>query len=484
MSRQIDSFYRELLRLHRRGGGMAALGMLEAPVDLSGFLNRLSRPDERLSELARQLGCSIDELNSAAYAFIRQHLFSPGNNHYQILGLASNAATEEIRRRYRLLISLFHPDRINRSEQWVDKAVRQLNNAYAVLKRPDKRRAYDASLQQTGDAATTRSRAPRGQATPRYRAPLSQPVRPVDALYRVTLLQRNPQAFVWLIIASLLILVMLVAISNRESTSLMLVDDNVPETRLADQVPVNPLIPTVILPEHKGMKTSVQALLPASGATVDSLHSVPSTPATSEPMEPSEAAANTAVEQAHKRVVTPRESAGLETIASANSAKRSDVRDRVPSFDGAGMVSAGSLPDMGQTADVKMISDAGSANMQPEFVLMRYIRAWERGDVEGLSRLFTLDASANERTGREQIKLGYQQVFDSTRQRRFSLEQLKIVPVSGNRYQAWAEISANADSAEDEKRIHYRGRMVFHLAPRGRRLYITRLRHDIQAEGK
>jgi DnaJ-domain-containing protein 1 len=485
MSRELDRFYKELLMLHRQGAGAAVWGMLEAPGDLSGFLNRLARPAERLSEPAEQLGSNVDELSAAAYAFMRHRLFAPANHHYQVLGLPTDASGEDIRRRYRLLIGLFHPDRINRSEQWVDKAVRQLNSSYAELKRPERRRAYDASLQQADHGNRPRRPAARAQPAPRYRAPLSAAVRPTDALYRITPLQRNPRAFVWLVIISLLILVMLLVMNSSAPTSLTLTGAKAPETRLADQVPGNPVIARIssavdaVPVEEAGLP-----LLPRRTAS-DSLSR--GTPlAVGDEVKNTPPAATEEAENVLETGAVPGTPASPGSVAPrvlpAQSLPPVIVPPSAMPFDGARISPAGSLTGDFPAADGASAGDGGKENIQPEFVLMRYIRAWEKGDTEGLLRLFTLDAHANGRVGRKQIGQGYSHVFAATRDRRFSLEQLRIVPLGEKKYQAWAEISATADSVADGTGLRYRGEMAFDLVSKGRRLYIASLRHDIQAE--
>lgn len=64
-------------------------------------------------------------------------------NFYQILGVSKDATDEEIKRSYRKLAQLYHPDK-NNSEEATDK-FQQINTAYHVLIDPQKRRHYDLS---------------------------------------------------------------------------------------------------------------------------------------------------------------------------------------------------------------------------------------------------------------------------------------------------------------------------------------------------
>lgn len=62
-------------------------------------------------------------------------------DYYKTLGLARDAAAEEIKRAYRKLAQQWHPDR-NKDEGAAEK-FSQVNEAYEVLKDPEKRKLYD-----------------------------------------------------------------------------------------------------------------------------------------------------------------------------------------------------------------------------------------------------------------------------------------------------------------------------------------------------
>jgi hypothetical protein len=97
-------------------------------------------------------------------------------NHYQTLFVAETATAEEIRKAYFILAKKFHDD-LNRSASpeertFCETALKEVNAAYEVLSRPDKRSAYDRSRRAApagagpvpapGPASTER----RGQAHP------------------------------------------------------------------------------------------------------------------------------------------------------------------------------------------------------------------------------------------------------------------------------------------------------------------------------
>jgi DnaJ-class molecular chaperone len=64
-------------------------------------------------------------------------------DYYQILGVPTNAADAEIKKCYRKLAMRYHPDRNPSNEKWANAKFKEINEAYAVLGDPQKRRQYD-----------------------------------------------------------------------------------------------------------------------------------------------------------------------------------------------------------------------------------------------------------------------------------------------------------------------------------------------------
>jgi len=65
-----------------------------------------------------------------------------GGDYYEILGVAPNASTEEIKRAYHRMAFQCHPDRHQETEE-AHKKMQKINEAYAVLTDSTKRREYD-----------------------------------------------------------------------------------------------------------------------------------------------------------------------------------------------------------------------------------------------------------------------------------------------------------------------------------------------------
>jgi len=68
---------------------------------------------------------------------------SPNDDFYSILGLRPAASVQDIRRAYRDLSKLYHPDTTELESAIATVKFQALNEAYATLSSPEKRLAYD-----------------------------------------------------------------------------------------------------------------------------------------------------------------------------------------------------------------------------------------------------------------------------------------------------------------------------------------------------
>ncbi len=62
--------------------------------------------------------------------------------HYKVLGIAPGASAQEIKEAYRKLAFQHHPDR-NQTSQEANEEMQEINEAYAILSDPIKRKEYD-----------------------------------------------------------------------------------------------------------------------------------------------------------------------------------------------------------------------------------------------------------------------------------------------------------------------------------------------------
>jgi curved DNA-binding protein CbpA len=87
---------------------------------------------------------------------------------YEILGVAESCSLEEIKKEYRGLAQELHPDK-GASPAQVAR-MKEVNDAYATLSIPSKRRDYDAGLRKARAADEARERAERAGAARKRRA--------------------------------------------------------------------------------------------------------------------------------------------------------------------------------------------------------------------------------------------------------------------------------------------------------------------------
>ncbi len=68
----------------------------------------------------------------------------PCKNFYDLLEVSPAASFEVIKAAYRALMEKYHPDKHPaHGRTWAEEIARQLNQAYAILSSPQKRRDYD-----------------------------------------------------------------------------------------------------------------------------------------------------------------------------------------------------------------------------------------------------------------------------------------------------------------------------------------------------
>ncbi len=118
------------------------------PSGFSDFLDVLSKREGHAAwgEFNGIQGATIQELREAGFFLVKRILFVEDANYYRLFGLDPSTTTQEIRERYRLLIGLFHPDKMPFGDEWSELYAPKINDAYNILKNPDKRSRYDEDI--------------------------------------------------------------------------------------------------------------------------------------------------------------------------------------------------------------------------------------------------------------------------------------------------------------------------------------------------
>ena len=78
-------------------------------------------------------------------------------DYYQVLGVDQNATDQQIKEAFRKLAFKYHPDRNKEDPAAVEK-MKKVNEAYAVISNPAKKREYDTLKNQFGSSAYTHFR--------------------------------------------------------------------------------------------------------------------------------------------------------------------------------------------------------------------------------------------------------------------------------------------------------------------------------------
>lgn len=79
-------------------------------------------------------------------------------NHYQTLGLNSDASHQEVRQSYRTYASKFHPDK-HKGDEFFEEKFKEIQEAHDILSDPEQRRVYDLLLFPSKDEAQPASKA-------------------------------------------------------------------------------------------------------------------------------------------------------------------------------------------------------------------------------------------------------------------------------------------------------------------------------------
>ncbi len=76
-------------------------------------------------------------------------------SHYDTLGVDREVETEELRRAWKMLVQVWHPDRFDgEMREHAERQTASINEAYSVLRDADSRSTYDARLDYDAGAAT------------------------------------------------------------------------------------------------------------------------------------------------------------------------------------------------------------------------------------------------------------------------------------------------------------------------------------------
>lgn len=239
-----------------------ALGIYRNPVSHSALLQpQTPLPIQPGVMLELATGKGLDdypdaqraEISQAALFFVRQVFLAPGSDHYRVLGLRPSDEPEQVKRHYRLLMRLFHPDRDVSDEGWGELYAARLNQAYTVLSDPEARAAYD---RQQRPMPTL----PPPSARPQWRPQPERESRSLGPVMTALLPDTPTKALAWLWLAALLLIGWFYLTQVQP----------LPEMEIADNLPpVTPLLRQAAeVPQPEPVARAARTVLTASPVEV------------------------------------------------------------------------------------------------------------------------------------------------------------------------------------------------------------------------
>lgn len=96
-----------------------------------------------LREEAGRQHLDVHHLVQKAEFLLTSLNISSSTDYYSVLDLDQDASAEEIHEKWIEKVRMYHPDNYEDPTGWIAQQCWRLNEAYAVLKNPEKRRAYD-----------------------------------------------------------------------------------------------------------------------------------------------------------------------------------------------------------------------------------------------------------------------------------------------------------------------------------------------------
>lgn len=98
-----------------------------------GLIEIFGNP-RRAEEASRVLGIAPSSVRKYAGRLIDFLLFNPENNPYVSLGLPGFGSFDEVTRRWKRLLLLYHPDRSSREEAGLEERAKKINDSYGKIR--------------------------------------------------------------------------------------------------------------------------------------------------------------------------------------------------------------------------------------------------------------------------------------------------------------------------------------------------------------
>ena len=131
------------LALMRTPSMRVALRSRPLPDGVGEVVELAAGASERVAEAAVRSGESPEDVLEAARFYVREVLLFAGADAYRVLGVAADADDAQVKLHHRHLQQWLHPDR--NEQGWESAFAARVNMAWAELRSPSRRAAYDAT---------------------------------------------------------------------------------------------------------------------------------------------------------------------------------------------------------------------------------------------------------------------------------------------------------------------------------------------------
>lgn len=427
--------YREPLRYQERLKGPLPEPFLQVLRLAAG------KPLPGVELFCQQEKTSLEELRKAAIFFIEQACLSEKQDSYRILGVNPGAAPYRLQEHYHLLMLLFHPDRVGASESWRGAYAAQVNEAYHRLRKPANRQVYDCQL------ATQRMRQKAREPVYGYQHSHSQEKKH----FLTYLIQRFPRAIRYLpqlvlgggiLATSVLVASLYFSMQETTPVAFSMEGEVSPKASVSPQgIAVEPGDAPPLTVRGMGLPLAEERIASLNQSAAKQRERVTAEQARF--LKTAVVSGKQAWADNSPEALTPIDS-GLKSRplqAQVLLAKSPPVSPDPVANDGSVNGSAPEKIVSAATGESSSEQNAALANSQApaptlqqealQGLIQRFIRAYQRGDLEGFLTLFSPDARTDDYSGWSAIRQDYRRLFTSTQRRELQLQGLRWL-IDGN----------------------------------------------------
>ncbi|TNF98651.1 MAG: J domain-containing protein [Gammaproteobacteria bacterium] len=447
------------------------------------ILNESGKNPALLNNISRSLGTTTDKLRYAGLFFIKRLLFSGSKNFYQILGIPNETAPSLIKKQYRLLIGLFHPDKNPDGEQWHQDYAPLINEAYNTLKKPESRAAYDRHIKASSPPTSENDyhKKPLQTSTSKSKSWLWITQLP-KLLYEIPGLYRYPKLTTWSVTIVIVITILLYSHFQNKVEFLKIADEDQNLSKLTTKITQKKVLSV------PGELNSMQnQSAPDNDLLERTLKSANLEKLLSSDNHPNKNNLDSITKN------LPRMSLNYiaqPTLLTKNEIQQSKLDHKTNKHPASISRSDKTQiqPDTELSHDpvtkmhIPQRNDAGfrQANVSPETIFMYYIRGYESGNLNQILGLFSPNVITNQGKGKKLVEENYRQLFDNTDSRELIVKEVFIQPQTKNETKIISDVEIVLLRKNENFSRRYVGQIFFRIVYISKQLQIVQLIHNVR----